>query len=258
MKTRNIIIYIIIAYIASFFAIYAIIKFKFLLMPIDFIDQWIYTLIACFYIYSFSIISFESSTKVDKLVIILLQVFDFAIIIISLYYFVWLIFLCLITKSVILMLISKRFNYKYNKGIKIIEKKELTTFFSNNSWANLLMLGSIIDVVLISLPWGFFINEKIDIKFYWIIYIYDFIIILLSYYYKYHKSKTHFSLELKDFLLQIILPSIIILCEIIFYIKAAEIGFEKHLLYILIYSILFDFMFIQRERLSKFLYNANH
>lgn len=243
-----------IAYIESFLAIYAIIKFKIFLIPIDIIDQWIYTLISCFYVYSFSIISFESSFKVDKLIVILLQVLDIAITIISLYYFAWLIFLCLITKSVILLLILKRFNYKYNKGIKIIEKKELTMFFLDNSWANILMLVNIVDIVLISLPWGIFINEKISIKYYWIIYIYDFFIILLSSYYIYHKSKTHFSLKSKDFLFQIILPCIIILCEIIVYTKAVEIGFEKHLIYILIYAILFDYMFIQRERLARLFY----
>ena len=246
-----------------FLVAYLFIKYKLFLDPFQDIDQWIISLIACNYIYFFSIISFQSKSVISKIAIILLNLVEMTFAIISFLLFQWFIISFIVIRLSIILILFKYFNFNYNKGIKIMERKEMVEWQQKKfiKQSQVLFISGIyifILPILILIPFSLLINGYLNSKFFWITFIYTILVISIAYLIKYYKAKEAYSLSIKQYITQICLPITIITICAFLYKTAEEHNFEKFLGYIISYGIIFDFIFIERERLARlFFLNKN-
>lgn len=259
MKTRNIVVYKIISMLQGILVAYLFIKYKIFLYHFDDIDKWIISLIACNYIYFFSIISFESKTKKDKIIIILLHLIELIFVIISSLFLQWFIMSFIIIRISIIFILFKKFSFKYNKGIKIMERKEMAEWQRNKyiKQSQILFISGIyiyILTILTLIPLSLLINGYLKIEYFWIVFIYIISVISIAYLIKYIKAKEPYSLTIKQYFIQICIPIIVIIIYAIFYKIAEKYNFQIFLGYIFTYSIVFDFIFVERERLARLFY----
>ena len=238
---------------------YLFIKYKLMLYHIKDIDKWIITLIACNYIYFLSIISFKSKSVKSKIAIILLNLVEMTFIIISFLLFQWLIFSFIIIRLSTILILFKYFNFDYNIGIKIMERKEMVEWQQKefNKQSQILFISGIyiyILPILALVPFYLLIKGYLNVKYFWIVFIYIILLINVAYLIKYIKSKESYLISLKHFIMQISLPMMVTIISALIYKIAKEYNFEKFLGYVIAYSIFFDFIFVERERLARLFY----
>lgn len=242
---------------------YLFMKYKLFLYHIQDIDKWIISLIACNYIYFFSIISFQSKSVISKIAIILLNLVEMTFAIISFLLFQWFIISFIIIRLSIILILFKYFNFNYNKGIKIMERKEMVEWQQKKfiKQSQILFISGIyifILPILILIPFSLLTNGYLNSEFFWIVFFYTILVINIAYFIKYYKAKEAYSLSIKQYIMQICLPIMIITICAFLYKIAEEYNFEKFLGYVITYGIIFDFIFIERERLARlFYFNKN-